>query len=126
MDQSDQVHLEHLVDLAHVLLLEQAAGHDSGVIDQNVDRRQLPARGVDRLSAREIEPHRAHLARPPTRRLDRLEALRRAHAGQQQVKPSGGQLLGDRAADAAVRAGNECSLCAELHQGSIRATGAGG
>jgi len=37
VDQADQVGLEHGVDLGHVLILEQTAGHQARVVDQNVD-----------------------------------------------------------------------------------------
>ena len=116
----DQVDLEHRVDLVDVLLLEQAAGHEAGVVDEQVDVRQRRGATLDRLARREIERDGAHLTGAARRRRGRLEAVGVAHAVEQQVEPAGGELGGDRAADAAVRAGDECCESVQVHRSRVR------
>jgi len=117
VDEPDEVHLEHRVDVVDLLLLEQAAGHQPGVVHEQIQLRQRGRRGVDRVSVREVHAHRPHLHRTAVRHVERLEALGVAHAAQEQRERAARELRGDRAADAAVRSGHERCLSCEIHRG---------
>jgi len=115
--ETHEIDLEHRVDRLGVLLLEQSAGHEAGVVHEQVDRRQLAGGRLDRLAAGEVHAHGTHLARAAGRRVERREALRVAGAAEQQAERPFGQLLRHGAADAAVRAGHERGLSLEVHRG---------
>jgi len=72
-----EVHLQHRVDVIEVLLLEQAPGHQAGVVHNQVDARGQLSKAVDALVDRftggQVDRHGAHLLRPRHRR--RLELV---------------------------------------------------
>ena len=87
MHESDQVDLEHRVDLLGVLLLEQPAGHQAGVVDEQVHRGERRARPLDRLRG-QVDLHRPDLAGAAGRR---SSALKRAGSRTPQSRRSSGR-----------------------------------
>jgi len=114
MDEPDQIDLEHRVDVVRVLLLEQAAGHEPGVVDEQIERRQRAGRLLDGLPRREVDGEVSDLARPARRRSGRL-GVGGAHAAEEQLERARSKLLGNRTSDAAARAGYECCGSGEIH-----------
>jgi len=108
VDNGHEIHLEHRVDVAGLLLLEQAAGHQAGVVDEQVYRREAARIALDRLARGEVERHGAHLSGPAGRRHGRRSLA--AHAAEEEVERAAGQLRRDGPADAAARAGHEGGL----------------
>ena len=107
MGDGDEVDLEHRVDRFHVLLLEQAARHQPGVVDEQVDRREL---GGERVGARvglpavgQIEAAPAAPRRTPATGSN--SSGRRVPASTSCKRPRG-ERLAERAADATVGAGD--------------------
>jgi len=123
VDHAEEVHLEHRVDVVELLLLEQATGHQAGVVHEQADAVELGDRIaalVDRLARGQVHPRRAHRLRAAGSRVDGLEGLGLAHAGEHQLERPRGQLLGDRAADPAVGARHERDRAGQVHQVKIR------
>jgi len=106
VDDAHEVHLEHRVDVAGLLLLEQAAGHEAGVVHEQVDRREAGGAVLDGLSGREVELHIAGLAGGRGGRVRRVTP----HAAEEQAERAPGELLRDRPADPAARAGDQRGL----------------
>ena len=99
--------------------LEQATGHEAGVVDEQVHVRQR--RGAPSIDSRSTGRARRPAPRGRRRRRrGRLEAAGVAHAVEEQVEPAGGELGQDRAADAAVRAGDECCESVQVHRSRVR------
>jgi len=109
VDDAHEVHLEHRVDVAGLLLLEQAAGHEAGVVHEQVDRREAGGAVLDGLSGREVELHIAGLASAPGGRGGRVRRVA-PHAAEEQAERAPGELLRNRPADPAARAGDQRGL----------------
>jgi len=126
VDEPDEVDLEHRVDLVHVLLLEQAAGELPRVVHEQVERRLVSEAGpaaLHGLPRGQVHDDRPYLPRASWRRLQRLVVVERARADEHQVERPLGELLGDRATDAAVCAGDECDCSGKVHCLKIRPAG---
>jgi len=115
MGHRDEVDLEHRVDLVEVLLLEQAAGETAGVVDEQIDVRQSGSAPIDRRARGQVDLDGADLARAARRGDDRVHLAGRPRPGEQQRERLARQRLGDRAADAAVGAGDQRRLPLQLH-----------
>ena len=129
---ADEVDLEHRVHQLHVLLLEQSAGDQAGVVEQHVDApeiiAELIAARVDLRARRKVHVNGADLPgsddagatvrAPCGRHLDELRLV--AHAGQDERDRLGGQPLHERPPDPAVGAGDEHGGAGQVHQYSSR------
>jgi len=95
------VDLEHRVDLVHVLLFEQPPGHPPCVVEQDVDLLVQARPGLlDRLLGGHVHAHGHQLAGV-------LEPLGQPRAGEDPRAGTLGDLVGQRAADAAVGSRDE-------------------
>ena len=105
-----QIHLDHGVDGRRILLLELSALEQAGVVDEHVDvaADAVPA-GLDRLAARQVELDR--LDRAGNRPVAQRVADPREDLGDRPRRKRGR----DRAADAAVCAGDQTGSVAQVH-----------
>ena len=115
----DEVDLEHRVDVLDVLLLQQAAGHPPGVVDEQADRVEVVAERVDarvdRLARGEVHRDGADLARAAGRQRRRLIGSWVTHAGEDGPHGARGELGHDGLADAAIGPGDEADRIPENH-----------
>jgi len=107
--EAHEVHLEHRVDVVGLLLLEQAAGHEAGVVHEQLHPREAGSALLYGLARGEVELDVADLARAAGRRGGRIGRVA-AHPAEEQAERALRELLGDGPADPAARAGHERGL----------------
>src|ERR1700735_3905567 len=119
MDNPHQVHLEHRVYLVDRLLLQQSAGHQPGVVHEQVDLLQVIAkpcaRSLDVRLRGEVDMHGTNLPGCTGRDAKCLEMLDIPYPCHYRSQGPLGESFDERATYAPVGSGNERDLACQVH-----------